>query len=53
VTVAADAEPSIVRRRMAELLRNHFGIEHSTLQVERAGEESRLLQIRRRDMRRA
>jgi cobalt-zinc-cadmium efflux system protein len=48
VTVASDAEPSLVRRRTAELLRNHFGIEHSTLQVERQGDETRLLQIRPR-----
>jgi hypothetical protein len=41
-------EPSIVRRRIAELLRNHFGVEHSTLQVERSGEERDLLQIRPR-----
>ena len=51
VTVEPAAEPSIVRRRMAELLRNHFGIEHSTLQVERAGEELRLIQIMPRDVR--
>lgn len=48
VTVRVDAEPSIVRRRIAEMLRNHFGVEHSTLQVERSGEEHDLLQIRRR-----
>jgi cobalt-zinc-cadmium efflux system protein len=48
VTVRREAEPSIVRRRIAELLRNHFGVEHSTLQVERTGEEHDLLQIRHR-----
>jgi cobalt-zinc-cadmium efflux system protein len=48
VTVQRDAEPSIVRRRLAEMLRNHFGVEHSTLQVERTGEERDLLQIRPR-----
>ncbi|MGZ4481822.1 MAG: cation diffusion facilitator family transporter [Gaiellales bacterium] len=48
VTVRGDAEPSIVRRRTAEMLRKHFGIEHTTLQAERAGEEHRLLQIKRR-----
>ncbi|MDX6535633.1 MAG: cobalt-zinc-cadmium efflux system protein [Gaiellales bacterium] len=48
VTVRGEAEPSIVRRRIAELLRNHFGVEHSTLQVERTGEERDLLQIRPR-----
>lgn len=47
MTVAQDAEPSLVRRRTAEMLRNHFGVEHSTLQVERRGGESELLQIRR------
>jgi cobalt-zinc-cadmium efflux system protein len=46
MTVAADAEPSLVRRRTAEMLRNHFGVEHSTLQVEREGSERSLLQIR-------
>jgi hypothetical protein len=29
------------------MLRNHFGVEHSTLQVERQGAERALLQIRR------
>jgi cobalt-zinc-cadmium efflux system protein len=48
VTVRRETEPSIVRRRIAEMLRNHFGVEHSTLQVERTGEEHDLLQIRRR-----
>jgi len=47
VTVKREVEPSIVRRRIAELLRNHFGVEHSTLQVERSGDERDLLQIRR------
>ncbi len=47
ITVRADHEPSLIRRRTAELLRNHFGVEHSTLQVERAGNERELLQIRR------
>jgi cobalt-zinc-cadmium efflux system protein len=47
MTVAPDAEPSLVRRRTAEMLRNHFGVEHSTLQAERQGAERELLQIRR------
>lgn len=47
MTVAPDAEPSLVRRRTAEMLRIHFGVEHSTLQVERQGAEQSLLQIRR------
>ena len=47
MTVAPEAEPSLVRRRTAEMLRNHFGVEHSTLQVERQGSEQSLLQIRR------
>jgi cobalt-zinc-cadmium efflux system protein len=47
ITVRADCEPSLVRRRTAEMLRNHFGVEHATLQVERAGNEHQLLQIRR------
>jgi hypothetical protein len=46
MTVAPEAEPSLVRRRTAEMLRNHFGVEHSTLQVERQGSEQSLLQIR-------
>ena len=45
VTVRGEAEPSMVRRRMAEMLRDTFGIEHSTLQVERTGQESDLLQL--------
>jgi hypothetical protein len=32
---------------MAEMLRRHFGVTHSTLQVEREGSEQALLQIRR------
>jgi hypothetical protein len=32
------------------MLRNHFGVEHTTLQVEREGDEHRLLQIRHRQM---
>jgi cobalt-zinc-cadmium efflux system protein len=47
VTVRREVEPSIVRRRITELLRKHFGVEHSTLQVERSGDERDLLQIRR------
>jgi cobalt-zinc-cadmium efflux system protein len=47
ITVQADHEPSLIRRRTAEMLRNHFGVEHSTLQVERVGNEHQLLQIRR------
>jgi len=47
MTVEPGAEPSLVRRRTAEMLRNHFGVEHSTLQVERRGAEQSLLQIRR------
>jgi cobalt-zinc-cadmium efflux system protein len=47
MTVEPQAEPSLVRRRTAEMLRNHFGVEHSTLQVERQGAEQSLLQIRR------
>ena len=39
VTVASSAEPSLVRRRMAEMLERHFGVTHSTLQVEREGAE--------------
>jgi len=46
MTVQADAEPWLVRVRSAEMLRNHFGVEHTTLQVEREGDEHRLLQIR-------
>jgi cobalt-zinc-cadmium efflux system protein len=47
MTVVPEAEPSLVRRRTAEMLRIHFGVEHSTLQVERQGAEQSLLQIRR------
>ena len=45
VTVEPAAEPSLVRRRMAEMLRKHYHVQHTTLQVERAGNERRLLQI--------
>jgi len=48
VTVRPSAEPSLVRRRMAEMLRKHFHVQHTTLQVERAGDERRLLQIEHR-----
>jgi cobalt-zinc-cadmium efflux system protein len=48
VTVGPTTEPSLVRRRMTEMLRKHFHIEHTTLQVERAGDERRLLQIEHR-----
>ena len=47
VTVRGDAEPSMVRRQLAELVRESFGIDHSTLQVERTGQESDLLQLER------
>jgi cobalt-zinc-cadmium efflux system protein len=47
VTVHGEAEPSMVRRQMSEMLRDTFGIEHSTLQVERTGQESDLLQLER------
>src|SRR4051794_6693266 len=46
ITVRADAEPWLVRTRTAEMLRRHFGVEHTTLQVEREGEEHVLHQIR-------
>ncbi len=47
VTVRGDAEPSMVRRQLSELVRDRFGIAHSTLQVERTGQESDLLQLER------
>jgi cobalt-zinc-cadmium efflux system protein len=47
VTVSVASEPSMVRRRMAEILRDRFGIDHSTLQVERIGQESDLHQLER------
>lgn len=47
VTVRGDAEPSMVRRQLSELLLDQFGIAHSTLQVERTGQESDLLQLER------
>ena len=47
VTVRGDAEPSMVRRQLAQLVRESFGIDHSTLQVERTGQESDLLQLER------
>jgi cobalt-zinc-cadmium efflux system protein len=47
VTVRGDAEPSMVRRELAVLVRESFGIDHSTLQVERTGQESDLLQLER------
>jgi cobalt-zinc-cadmium efflux system protein len=45
ITVRADAEPWLIRTRTAEMLRRHFAVEHTTLQVEREGEEGRLHQI--------
>ena len=42
ITVRPDAEPWLVRTRTAEMLRRHFAVEHTTLQVEREGEEGRL-----------
>jgi len=47
VTVRGDTEPSMVRRELAALVRDSFGIDHSTLQVERTGQESDLLQLER------
>jgi cobalt-zinc-cadmium efflux system protein len=47
ITVRADAEPWLVRTRTAEMLRRHFDVEHTTLQVEREGEEGRLHQIQK------
>jgi len=47
ITVRPDAEPWLVRTRTAEMLRRHFAVEHTTLQVEREGEEGRLHEIRR------
>jgi cobalt-zinc-cadmium efflux system protein len=47
VTVRGDCEPSMVRRQLAELVRESFGIDHSTLQVERTGQESDLFQLER------
>jgi cobalt-zinc-cadmium efflux system protein len=47
VTVRGDVEPSMVRRQLSELIGERFGIEHSTLQVERTGQESDLLQLER------
>ena len=46
ITIGPDVEPWLVRQRTAEMMRRHFGIDHSTLQVEREGDEGRLLQIR-------
>jgi cobalt-zinc-cadmium efflux system protein len=46
ITVSTATEPSLVRRRTAEMLRKHFGVQHSTLQVEREGSEHALLQIK-------
>jgi hypothetical protein len=37
----------MVRRELAALVRESFGIDHSTLQVERTGQESDLLQLER------
>jgi cobalt-zinc-cadmium efflux system protein len=47
VTVRGDCEPSMVRRELAALVREGFGVDHSTLQVERTGQESDLLQLER------
>jgi cobalt-zinc-cadmium efflux system protein len=48
ITVGGEVEPWLVRARTAAMLRNHFGVEHSTLQVEHEGDERRLLQPRPR-----
>jgi hypothetical protein len=45
ITVGPDAAPWLVRSRTAEMLRRHFGVAHTTLQVERQGEEGLLHQI--------
>jgi cobalt-zinc-cadmium efflux system protein len=45
VVVRKDCDSQVHRRKLAELLRERFGIEHSTLQVERAGGEEAPLQI--------
>jgi cobalt-zinc-cadmium efflux system protein len=45
VVVRPDCDSQVHRRKLAELLRERFGIEHSTLQVERAGGEEAPLQI--------
>jgi cobalt-zinc-cadmium efflux system protein len=45
VLVRHDCDSETHRRRLAELLHERFGIEHSTLQVERVGSEGGPLQI--------
>jgi cobalt-zinc-cadmium efflux system protein len=45
VIVRPDCDTQTHRRKLAELLRERFGIEHSTLQVEQAGSEGVPLEI--------
>ena len=45
VLVRPDCDSEVHRRRLAGLLHQRFGIEHSTLQVERVGSEEAPLQI--------
>jgi cobalt-zinc-cadmium efflux system protein len=45
VLVGADEDCHAVRRRLEELLRTRFGIDHTTLQVDHAGEDPGLLEI--------
>ena len=45
VLVRSDEDCHLVRRRLERLLRERFGIDHTTLQVDHAGEDSELLNI--------
>ena len=46
VVTPAGADRDLARRRLEFLLRDRFGIEHTTLQMEESGDEDALLQVR-------
>ncbi|HTB70971.1 MAG TPA: cation diffusion facilitator family transporter [Solirubrobacteraceae bacterium] len=45
VLVGADSDCHAARRAMEAMLRGRFGLDHTTLQVDHAGEESEILQL--------
>ncbi len=45
VLVGADSDCHAARRAMEAMLRERFGLDHTTLQVDHAGEESEILQL--------
>jgi cobalt-zinc-cadmium efflux system protein len=46
VVTPAGADRDLARRRLEFLLRDRFGIEHTTLQMEESGDEDAVLQVR-------